>query len=105
VLHKCANPACPTTFLKLSQGKLFLMETDPIERAESRRTNWRDQVSHRVEYFWLCDRCAVVFTLFYEKGCGIVTVARNNAARKPQATAERPADVALPGNGRTEQSA
>ena len=30
MLHKCANPACPVPFRKLSQGKLFLVETEPL---------------------------------------------------------------------------
>jgi hypothetical protein len=28
MLHKCANPACPSLFRSLSLGKLFVLETD-----------------------------------------------------------------------------
>ena len=37
VLHKCANPACPIPLRKLSQGKLFLVETEPLGVSELRR--------------------------------------------------------------------
>jgi hypothetical protein len=43
VLHKCANPACPIPFRKLSQGKLFLVETEPLGVSELRRG--RDEAS------------------------------------------------------------
>ena len=105
MLHKCANPACLTPFRKLSQGKLFLLETDPVERSDSKRANWRSQGAHRVEYYWLCDQCAIALTLFYEKGQGVVTVARMNAARKAAAAAVRGADLSQREAGRTEQSA
>jgi hypothetical protein len=80
------------------------METDPVERPESKRAAW-SQVSHRVEYFWLCDRCAVALTLFYEKGRGIVTVARSNAVRKPPVSAACGADFAQSKDDRSGQSA
>ena len=28
MLHKCANPACPSLFRSLNLGKLFLLDTD-----------------------------------------------------------------------------
>jgi hypothetical protein len=30
--------------------------------------------SHRFEFFWLCDQCAVELTLGYNKGVGITVV-------------------------------
>ena len=35
VLHKCANPACPSLFRSLSRGKLFLLDTDNSAAAAS----------------------------------------------------------------------
>jgi hypothetical protein len=73
VLHKCANPTCPNPFRKLSHGKLFLVETPPLEGlATSTRT--RGPSSPRIEYYWLCDQCAFALTLSYEKGRGVVAV-------------------------------
>jgi hypothetical protein len=28
MLHKCANPSCPSAFGSLRHGKLFLLQTD-----------------------------------------------------------------------------
>jgi hypothetical protein len=73
VLYKCANPSCENPFLKLTQGKLFLVETDePHSNGSSltlRRTSRR-----RIEHYWLCDGCAPILTLAYERGRGIVAV-------------------------------
>jgi hypothetical protein len=69
VLHKCANPNCPSVFRRLSQGKLFLVETDsptPLPR--------RERSARRFERYWLCDRCASVLTLTFERGRGMVMV-------------------------------
>ena len=74
MLHKCANPACLNPFRKLSQGKLFLVETPPVE--EPTTTRKRGLTNHRIEYYWLCDQCAFVLTLSYENGRGVVAVPR-----------------------------
>jgi hypothetical protein len=87
VLHKCANPACVTPFRQLSQGKLFLVETEPLEGSELTRASWRGRSSHRIEYYWLCDPCAFGLTLSYEKGQGVVTVPRPEVAKKMPAAA------------------
>jgi hypothetical protein len=54
MLHKCANPPCSRLFRKMSEGKLFQLSR---HSAHSQRgaTGW--------EYFWLCDQCALLFTL------------------------------------------
>lgn len=70
MLHKCANSSCLTLFRHLSQGKLFQVETAPREvltsmkRAKMTR---RRQGLPTLEYFWLCDDCAPVFTLIFTK--------------------------------------
>ena len=76
MLHKCAHPACPIPFRNLNQGKLFLVDTQPLEDSEARRARRGGQPTHRVEYYWLCDQCAFAFTLSYEKGRGVVAVPR-----------------------------
>jgi hypothetical protein len=105
VLHKCANPACLTPFRKLSQGKLFLVEKEPFEGSKLRRANWRGQSLSRIEYYWLCDQCAFALTLSYEKGKGVVTVARPEVARKRPALAAHAQEVSHDASIRTEQSA
>jgi hypothetical protein len=92
VLHKCANPACMVPFRKLSQGKLFLVETEALSGQQERAARRRGE-SHRVEYYWLCDQCAFALTLSYQKDRGVVAVPRLEAEKKkPMArhTAELP---------------
>ena len=89
MLNKCASPDCDVPFRKLSEGRLYLLETDPGGCKESKLASWRGQPTRRVEYYWLCDACAIVLTLFYEKGRGVVTVARTGAARMPPAPEAR----------------
>jgi hypothetical protein len=105
VLHKCANSACLVPFRKLSQGKLFLVETEPLEGSDLRRMRWRGQTSHHTEYYWLCDQCAFALTLSYEKGRGVVTVPRPEAAKKRPAAAARQKEVLRNASSRIEQSA
>lgn len=89
MLHKCANPACPNPFRKLSQGKLFLVEAQAPEMKVRRRANERGQPSPRTEYYWLCDQCAFGLTLSYEAGRGVITVPLWEAAKKPVAAVYR----------------
>ena len=71
MLSKCANPGCKVPFLYLHEGKLFRFDTavDPGAVQAS------DKTSRHVEFFWLCQQCAGSFTLHYEPGRGITTVA------------------------------
>jgi hypothetical protein len=105
VLHKCANPACPVPFRKLSQGKLFLVETEPLVGTELRRAHWRGQFSHRIEYYWLCDQCAFALTLSYEKGRGVVTVPQPQVGRKRSAVSLQAKEVPSHESSQREQSA
>jgi hypothetical protein len=105
LLHKCANPDCHNPFRKLSQGKLFLVEMEPLEGLELRRANWRGKSFHRVEYYWLCDQCAFVLTLSYEKGRGVVTVPRPDFAKKRPAAKAHAADMPTVESNQREQSA
>jgi hypothetical protein len=105
VLHKCANPACASPFRKLSQGKLFLVEMEPIERSQSRRPHGRSQPSHRIEYYWLCDQCALAMTLSYEQGRGVVAVVKAEFAKKLPAAAAHAVEMPYNATSRSEQSA
>ncbi len=76
MLHKCANPACPSVFRSLSDGKLFLLETDHAAESipNSYYVNRRERLTRKVERYWLCDGCSSLLTLTFEHGRGIVTV-------------------------------
>ena len=76
MLHKCANPVCPSLFRRLSQGKLFLLETDSSAAMLSGTApeSRRGRSARTVERYWLCDGCSSVLTLTFERGRGMVTV-------------------------------
>ena len=80
MLAKCANPSCKAPFLYLREGKLYQMEVtmdaarsvpEPNEQpgpAADRRP------VRRLEFFWLCGRCAPQMTLAFTRGQGVVVV-------------------------------
>lgn len=82
MLSQCANSQCGKPFLKLREGKLFLVETDrlakPGEPAAPPFIRARQQ-QRCVEHFWLCDECAVQWTLVYdaENGIGLAPLRRS----------------------------
>jgi hypothetical protein len=104
VLHKCANPACLNPFRKLSQGKLFLVETPPLEGLAT-STRKRGSSNHRIEYYWLCDQCAFALTLSYEKGRGVVAVPRPQVTKRMPATAATVREMTSHESSQREQSA
>jgi hypothetical protein len=71
-LHpKCANPACSAAFHWLGGGKFFRFQDSraqetPIAAAKSANA------IHRVKHFWLCERCAHIFTMAYQEESGVV---------------------------------
>jgi hypothetical protein len=75
MLSHCANSQCGTAFLRLQQGKLFLVETDYASKS---RTDEAFAPPHKrkpprsTERYWLCDRCAQAWTLVQDKNRGIV---------------------------------
>src|SRR5690348_16867909 len=73
MLHKCANPACSNVFRRLSDGKLFQVETenfDPLGPPSGRNPRHL----RKVEHFWLCDACSPFLTLAFDSGRGMMTV-------------------------------
>lgn len=62
MLSKCANPACTASFRYLHEGKVFRLEREHSDDAQS----------HSFEYFWLCALCANLFTVVFEQQ--VVTV-------------------------------
>jgi len=69
---KCANPACPTAFDWTGGGKFFRFRPDPAPASESNSTAESPSGIHGVKHYWLCERCAHVFTLVYGDQCGVV---------------------------------
>jgi hypothetical protein len=74
MLSQCANSDCRKPFLRLREGKLFLVETDRVHRSGEAAVPpfVRARKQRRVvEHFWLCDDCAPHWTLAYDAERGI----------------------------------
>src|SRR5579872_2066898 len=86
MLSRCANDQCCKPFLKLRDGKLFLVETERIRKpGESVSPPFvrARQQQRSVEHYWLCDDCATRWTLAYDRDRGVVLV----PIRRPAAAA------------------
>lgn len=80
MLAKCANPSCDTPFLYLRDGKLYQMEVEAETRpsgpeAEEKPGPAGDRKAlRRLEFFWLCGRCAPLMTLAFNRRQGVVVI-------------------------------
>lgn len=73
MLAKCANPTCDIPFRRLSEGKLFLVESE-LEKGQEIVDPKRRMPPRRTEYFWLCAQCALLVTLTFSAKKGVMTV-------------------------------
>ena len=73
MLSRCANDRCGKPFLKLREGKLFLVETGQVTKPGTSVPPFvRARKQQRaVEHYWLCDGCAAHWTLVYDRERGI----------------------------------
>jgi hypothetical protein len=93
MLSRCANSECGKPFLKLREGRLFLVETDrvtkPGESVAPPFVRARQQ-QRSVEHYWLCNDCASMWTLVYDRERGVVlTPLRRSAASAAAGGAQR----------------
>ncbi len=74
MLSQCANSQCSKPFLRLREGKLFVVEvgrlSKPGDPAEPRHASARKS-QKRVEHYWLCDDCSRHWTLACDAEQGI----------------------------------
>ncbi len=93
MLSQCANTQCCKPFLKLREGKLFLVEVDRIAQpGETLRPPFlrARQPQRHVEHFWLCDDCAAEWTLVYDPERGItLTPLRRSVGKAASAASAR----------------
>ena len=68
---KCANPACPTAFHWTGGGKFFRFRPEPKPAGDNPAADSPAGI-HGVRHYWLCERCALAFTLVYHKEYGVV---------------------------------
>lgn len=71
MLSHCANPRCARPFLRLGQGKLFLVETESVTNSGSENDPIRHGPRH-IERYWLCESCAKVSTLVPDRQQGVL---------------------------------
>jgi len=90
MLSRCANSECCRPFLRLRDGKLFLIETDRLSKPGITGPPFvRARKQQRlVEHYWLCDECATRYTLTYSSEQGVIL----SPLRRPAVT-EPAADV------------
>jgi hypothetical protein len=75
MLSHCANSICGTPFLRLQQGKLFLVETEDVSKPstdESFVLPPKRKPPRSTQRYWLCDQCARIWTLAQDKDRRIV---------------------------------
>jgi hypothetical protein len=85
MLSRCANDQCGKPFLRLRDGKLFLVETERLTKpgqSVSPPFVRARQPQRQVEHYWLCDDCAKKWTLVYEREHGVALA----PLRRPVAT-------------------
>jgi hypothetical protein len=70
MLSKCANPECSETFLYFRGGKLFRWDgvNGLIEQGS---TSFGKRPARKVEFFWLCRKCAKQYTVVFRPGRGV----------------------------------
>jgi hypothetical protein len=76
MLSRCANSQCSKRFLRLREGKLFVVEAGlPKPNGQGSQTPLQPRKQGQgVERYWLCDQCAAEWTLVYNWQRGIVLV-------------------------------
>jgi hypothetical protein len=53
MVSTCANPACNVPFRYFRRGKIFILEGNNVDPRSK-----TDPPKRRIEYFWLCGKCA-----------------------------------------------
>jgi hypothetical protein len=75
MLSHCANLQCSRPFLRLGQGRLFLVETECVAKLgelTAPPSPYSRRQPRRVERYWLCEQCAQLWTLVHDQRQGIV---------------------------------
>jgi hypothetical protein len=83
------NPHCSATFRYLRQGQLFRVDLAEVRRmsALTGKPKVADigSKTHRVEHFWLCEKCAETMTITLSESGEACLIAREASSPKPDA--------------------
>jgi hypothetical protein len=95
MLSHCANSQCSKPFLRLREGRLFLVETSSVAPPvlAKRAAPPQRKSPKRVEHFWLCDQCASLWTLVPHSIHGIALIPLSRPTGCGRADAELRAAV------------
>lgn len=69
---KCANAACPQTFEYHSHGSFFRFSRGNAEPSLNHDSTTEVGNAHDVEHYWLCSRCAMMYSLVFVEGAGVI---------------------------------
>jgi hypothetical protein len=69
---KCANAASAEAFEYHSGGSFFRFSRGNASLSLDGGATTELGNAHHVEHYWLCPRCAKIFTLVYIEGAGVV---------------------------------
>ena len=69
---KCANAACAQTFEYHSRGNFFRFSRGNAKLSLSLGITNEVGNAHDVEHYWLCSRCARMYSLVYVEGTGVI---------------------------------
>jgi hypothetical protein len=84
MLNRCANSQCCKPFLRLGEGKLFLVETEQKTRKENPEAPVGTRRQARVvEHYWLCADCATEWTLVYDQDHAVALARLQGPAAVP----------------------
>jgi hypothetical protein len=73
MVAKCSNPPCRALFRNLKEGRLFLLQADPMAGSSNLKST---------EYFWLCASCASTMTLHLNDDGRVVPVVFGGVAQQ-----------------------
>lgn len=74
MLSHCANTQCSSPFVRLGQGRLFLVEAIPLMERTNQPSSQGRRPPRRVERYWLCERCSELSTLVVGGTAGVTLV-------------------------------
>ena len=82
MVSTCANPGCSATFHRLQEGRLFVI--DPRDRKPP-----QPERDSRLQFYWLCEKCAERLTLAIDAADHVTCIARSEV--QPGLTTKRTA--------------
>lgn len=74
MLHKCANPTCTNAFRRITEGKLYYVETEYFDSPSRASRGGRKRPVRRVEHYWMCDQCSSFLSLAFDQSRGVITM-------------------------------